>query len=173
MKAALLLLLAIASPLVAQNPPLPAAPDTVRSARHDTTRLRPDSVAARPQHPDSVRPVAPITPGGAFLRSLILPGWGQARLQRNVTAGVFLTFEGIAATMVWKANWQLDYARARGKYVTSHAQEREDWIALLIFNHLIAAAEAYVSSHLYDFPEGLKVQALPRGRTGVGLSVPF
>ncbi len=105
----------------------------------------------------------------------MLPGWGQARLQRNVTAGVFITFEGIALTMVWKANWQLDYARERGKYVKSHAQERQDWIALLLFNHLISAAEAYVSSHLYDFPEGLKAQALPlpHGRTGIGLSVPF
>jgi hypothetical protein len=46
-------------------------------------------------------------------------------------------------------------------------------MALLIFNHLMAAAEAYVSSHLYDFPEGLKARALPGGRTGVGLSVPF
>jgi hypothetical protein len=155
--------LLLAAPLAAQNPPA------------DSTRHLPDTTVVNPQHPDSVRPIAPITPTGAFLRSLVLPGWGQARLQRNVTAGVFITFEGIALTMVWKANWQLDYARERNKYVTSHSQEREDWMALLIFNHLIAAAEAYVSSHLYDFPEGLKVQAmpLPNGRTGVGLSVPF
>jgi hypothetical protein len=164
--AALLLFLIAASPLAAQNPPVPPA-------RVDTVVVRPDTVAHRPQHPDSIRPVPPITPGGAFLRSLILPGWGQARLQRNVTAGVFLTFEGIALTMVWKASWQLEYARERDRYVKSHTQERQDWMALLIFNHLVAAAEAYVSSHLYDFPEGLKLQALPRGRTGVGLSVPF
>lgn len=162
-KGALLLLLAVAAPLAAQNPPA------------DTTRLRPDTIVAGSQHPDSIRPVAPITPTGAFLRSLVLPGWGQARLQRNVTAGVFLTFEGIVLTMVWKSSWQLDYAHERDKYVHSHTQEKEDWMALLIFNHLIAAAEAYVSSHLYDFPEGLKMQAmpLPNGRTGVGLSVPF
>ncbi|MFI5279462.1 MAG: hypothetical protein ACHQU1_03120 [Gemmatimonadales bacterium] len=158
-KAALFLLL-LAAPLAAQNPVTP-----------DTTRR--DTVHTRPQHPDSIRPVAPITPGGAFLRSLVLPGWGQARLQRNVTAGVFIAFEGIAVTMVWKASWQLDYARSRDKYVKSHTQERQDWLALLIFNHLISAAEAYVSSHLYDFPEGLKLQPLPGGRTGVGLSVPF
>ena len=162
MKRAALALLLAAAPLAAQNPVTP-----------DTTPIRTDTVPARPQRTDSIRPVPPITPGGAFLRSLVLPGWGQARLQRNVTAGVFLTFEGIALTMVWKASWQLDYARERNKYVTSHAQERQDWMALLIFNHFISAAEAYVSSHLYDFPEGLKLQALPRGRTGVGISVPF
>jgi len=162
LKAAALVLLLAAAPLAAQNPVAP-----------DTTPIRADTVAPRRQHADSIRPVAPITPSGAFLRSLVLPGWGQARLQRNVTAGVFIAFEGIAVTMVWKCNWQLDYANERGKYVTSHTQERQDWLALLIFNHLVSAAEAYVSSHLYDFPEGLKLQALPGGRAGVGLSVPF
>lgn len=166
--AASVLAVVLAAPLAAQNPTIPAAPA-------DTVPVRTDTVAPRPQHVDTVRPVAPITPTGAFLRSLVLPGWGQARLQRNVTAGVFIAFEGIAATMVWKAGWQLDFARERNKYVKSHTQEREDWIALLIFNHLISAAEAYVSSNLYDFPEGLKAQAvpLPNGRTGIGLSVPF
>jgi hypothetical protein len=166
-RAAIVLLVA-GTKLHAQNPPVPTAPA-------DTISIRRDTVATRQQHPDSVRPRPPISPGGAFLRSLVVPGWGQARLQRNVTAGVFIAFEGIAVTMVWKARWQLDYARERDKYVKSHTQERQDWMALLIFNHFISAAEAYVSSHLYDFPEGLKAQALPlpHGRTGVGLSVPF
>jgi hypothetical protein len=44
---------------------------------------------------------------------------------------------------------------------------------MLVFNHLLAGAEAYVSAHLYDFPAALKVRALPGGRTGVGLSVPL
>jgi hypothetical protein len=122
---------------------------------------------------DSVRPVPPITPAGAFLRSLVLPGWGQARLGRNVTGGLFLLWEGVCAAMVWKAQWQLNYARERGKWVKSHTQEREDWIVLLVFNHLLSGAEAYVSANLFDFPKALKIQALPDGRTGVGVSVPL
>jgi hypothetical protein len=133
-----------------------------------------DTVLARHRtRGDSIRPRPPISPGGAFLRSLILPGWAQTQLQRNVTGGVFLAFEGLALTMYWKAGWQLTYAQARGKYVASHTQERQDWLTLLIFNHLMAATEAYVSSHLYDFPEGLRMQALPGGRTGIGITVPF
>jgi len=122
---------------------------------------------------DSVRPVAPITPGGAFLRSLVIPGWGQARLGRNVTGGLFLLFEGIAGAMVWKANWQLDWARTRNKFVASHRQEREDWVVLLVFNHLLAGAEAYVSALLYDFPAALKAQPLPGGGTGIGVVIPL
>jgi hypothetical protein len=150
--------------ICAQNPPAPP----------DTAAPRVDSLLARQRtRGDSIRPRSPITPGNAFLRSLVVPGWGQARLDRNVTAGVFIAFEGIALTMVWKSSWQLDYAQARGKLVHAHTQEQQDWITLLIFNHLISAAEAYVSAHLYDFPAGLKMQTLPGGRTGVGLSVPF
>ena len=167
--------LAVAGPLAAQNPPAPVPP---RPA--DTLRVMPpeagqagDTNRMRQIKGDSVRPVPPVTPGGAFLRSLILPGWGQARLDRNVTGGLFLTWEGVCAAMVWKAQWQLDYARARGKFVASHTQEREDWIVLLVFNHLLAGAEAYVSANLYDFPATLKVRALPGGATGIGLEVPL
>jgi hypothetical protein len=165
MLVALMLLAAV--PALAQNPPAPAPVA-------DTAAVKVDSLLAHQRtRGDSIRPRSPITPGNAFLRSLVVPGWGQARLDRNVTAGVFVAFEGIALTMVWKSGWQLDYAQARGKLVKSHTQEQQDWIALLVFNHLIAAAEAYVSAHLYDFPAGLKMQALPGGRTGVGLAVPF
>jgi hypothetical protein len=122
---------------------------------------------------DSVRPRPPITPTGAFLRSLALPGWGQARLGRNVTGGMFVAFEGVAAAMVWKSYWQLDFAEARGKFVRSHRQEREDWLVLLVFNHLMSAAEAYVSAHLHDFPAGLRMERLPDGATGVGIAIPL
>ena len=166
-------LLALAAPLAAQNPtpapPRAQAPDTLRPAAADTG----DTTRPRQIKGDSVRPVPPITPGGAFLRSLIIPGWGQARLQRNVVGGLFLTWEGVCAAMVWKTVWQLDYARARNKFVASHVQEREDWIVLLVFNHLLAGAEAYVSANLYDFPASLKVRQLPDGSTGVGLEVPI
>ena len=156
----------------------PPARDT--AAGRDSAALRPDSTPrpaadsqqARPARGDSVRPRSPVSPGGAFLRSLVLPGWGQARLGRNVTGGMFLLFEGMAGAMVWKATWQLKWARTRDTFVDSHKQEREDWIVLLVFNHLMAAAEAYVSALMYDFPAALESRPLPGGRTGVGVTIP-
>ena len=184
---ALCLLLPVSA--AAQQPPAPrdtvarrdtvAVRDTV--VLRDSAALRPDTVRspaadsqrARQMRGDSVRPRSPITPGGAFVRSLILPGWGQARLGRNVTGGLFVLFEGMAGAMVWKATWQLEWARTRDKFVDSHRQEREDWIVLLVFNHLMAAAEAYVSALLYDYPVALQARALPGGRTAVGVTFPL
>jgi hypothetical protein len=48
----------------------------------------------------------------------------------------------------------------------------EDWIAMLAFNHLFSAADAFVSSQLWDLPAQVELRALPRG-TGIGLSIPF
>lgn len=161
---------AVPGALAAQEPPPPPPADSVRVAVDTAPVVRADTVQSRA---DSVRPRPPITPTGAFLRSLVLPGWGQARLGRNVTGGLFVAFEGLAAAMVWKTYWQLDFARTRGKWVKSHTQEREDWLVLLGFNHLMAAAEAYVSAHLYDFPAALRARQLPDGATGVGFTLPL
>ena len=175
-------LVAFAGSAAAQQPPAPAPRDT--AARRDTTVprdtiLRRDSAAVRadtvqrPERGDSVRPRPPISPAGAFVRSLILPGWGQARLGRNLTGGMFLLFEGMAGAMVWKATWQLEWARTRDKFVESHRQEREDWIVLLVFNHLMAGAEAYVSALLFDYPVALQARRLPDGSTGIGVTIPL
>ena len=166
--AGVLLLTATAPWAAAQNPPAPVRADTaaIRS-------VTPDSTPQRQSRGDSVRPRPPISPTGAFLRSLVLPGWGQARLNRNVTGGLFVAFEGLAAAMVWKSQWQLEFARARNKFVTEHRQEREDWITLLVFNHLFSGAEAYVSAHLYDYPVGLKLELLPGRAAGVGVTMPL
>ena len=168
--ATFLCLAARAVPSVAQNPARPFTPRAIP----DSVVKTGDSLVTRERtRGDSIRPKPPITPGGAFLRSLVLPGWGQAALQRNVTGGVFMTFEGIALTMVWKSSWQVRYAEARDKLVKSHKQELQDWLILLAFNHLMSGAEAYVSGHLYDFPASLKFQTLSHDRVGLGVSVPF
>ena len=54
--------------------------------------------------------------------------------------------------------------------VDARRTQVEDWIAVLIFNHLFAGAEAFVSAHLQDFPTDLRVRAFPGG---VGVSFPL
>jgi hypothetical protein len=39
----------------------------------------------------------------------------------------------------------------------------EDWAAVLIFNHLIAGADAFVSAHLWDVPAAVSVSGAPGG----------
>jgi hypothetical protein len=41
----------------------------------------------------------------------------------------------------------------------------EDWIAVIVFNHLFAGADAYVAANLWDFRTNIGVVATPRSGT--------
>ena len=56
---------------------------------------------------------------------------------------------------------------APNRYASARVQARrkhlEDYYALLIANHLLAGAEAFVSAQLWDLPEHVSIQRLPFG----------
>jgi hypothetical protein len=105
-------------------------------------------------------------------RSMLVPGWGQAVLHRRVAGAVFVFWEGLTLTMTLKASHQLHYMRETGSTAAdAKAQEVQDWAVLLIFNHLMAGAEAFVSAELWDFPGDLEVRPLPENRLGVGAAI--
>jgi hypothetical protein len=172
-----------------------AAP-VARLAAQDTTRARPDtaardsarrdSLARATVRPDSVRrdtaaaapPAAkgprPVSPGAALWRSLALPGWGQLKLGRKLTAGLFIAGEGLTLGMTIKANRDLNHLRAIGAdsvALDDKSQQREDWLVLLVVNHLLSGLEAYIAANLADFPAELKVERGP-GWIGLGVGVP-
>ena len=112
-----------------------------------------------------------VSPGGAFRRSLLLPGWGQAATGRHTTGALFVAWEGVTVMMTLKAQREADYFKQIGASGLKHKrQEVQDWLVLWIFNHLFSGAEAYVAAHLQDFPKELKVQSVPGG---IGVSVPL
>jgi hypothetical protein len=116
-----------------------------------------------------------VRPMGAFWRSFLLPGWGQAVTGRPVTGSAFVAWEGITAMMTLKAQQEANYLKqTHASSLKLKRQEVQDWLVLWIFNHLFSGAEAYVSAHLRDFPPNLKMRAfsLPNGR-GVGITVPL
>jgi hypothetical protein len=39
----------------------------------------------------------------------------------------------------------------------------EDWLAILIFNHLLAGADAYVAANLWDVPARVSIRQTPVG----------
>ena len=136
-----------------------------RLAAQDTTAAPPAAAVAAPDTSRFIRPM------GAFWRSLLLPGWGQAVSGRHTTGTVFVAWEGITAYMTLKAQQEANYLKAIGSAnVRAKRQEVEDWLVLWVFNHLFAGAEAYVSAHLRDFPRELEVRAVPRG---IGVSLPL
>lgn len=117
---------------------------------------------------DTIRGIKPM---GAFWRSLILPGWGQAVTDRHVTGAAFVAWEGVTVMMTLKAQQEANYFKAIGSpNIRLKRQEVQDWLVLWIFNHLFSGAEAYVSAHLRDFPADLQVRAFPGG---IGVSIPL
>lgn len=148
-----------ATPLGAQDagPPL-ASRDSIPA---DSTPA--PAVSARP----------PLAPLGALWRSFLVPGWGQARLGRRLTGGLFVAWEGVTLGMSLKASHELRYLRrVNSPLQDTKRKERQDWLVLLAFNHLFSGLEAYVSAHLWDFPADLQIQAMPGGGVGGGVSIP-
>lgn len=142
----------------------------------DTTAALPTAVdTATVQPRDSVPTIKPpVTPMGAFWRSLLIPGWGQARLGRKTAGAFFLAAEGVTLGMTLSASSQLRYLEETGGDTEGKSEQRDDWLVLLGVNHLLAAMEAYVSAHLWDFPGDLSIQAAPSGVAGaVSLPVRF
>jgi hypothetical protein len=104
------------------------------------------------------------------VRSLLIPGWGQSIVGRRVTGAVFIFWEGLSLTMLVKSIHQLDYQESIAKEdLSGKRSEVQDWAVLLAFNHLLAAAEAYVSTNLWDFPGELSAEPLPSGDPSLGL----
>lgn len=117
---------------------------------------------------------APHRPFNYFFRSLALPGWGQASLDRKLTGGLFMAFEGVALGMALKAHYELRYLqRTNSARVAAKRAERQDWFVLVAVNHLFSALEAFVSANLYDFPGDLRMRTLPDGRRAIGVTLPF
>jgi hypothetical protein len=83
-----------------------------------------------------------------------------------------MAWEAVALGMTVKSSREYHYAREHQSPELAEAkkQEREDWLVLVIFNHLLSGLEAFVSSHLFDFPEDVRIRALP-SPGGAGQSV--
>jgi len=152
---------------------------------------RPDSipVAALPTvspTTDSLRP--PITPRRAFLYGFLAPGYAQSILGRHKAASAFLVVEAISVIMIRESSADLHEARrfendslitsygtnglpikVRGRFGNTEVKTRrahvEDWIALLVANHLFAGADAFVAANLWDVKPKLAFRATPNGAT--------
>jgi hypothetical protein len=150
-----------AAPVAAQFPLPPPPQDTTRAA--DTVKVPPFRIEP------------PISPLGAFARSFLVPGWGQAALGRRGTGAFFVFWEGVTLAMTVKSVHQLSYLEAidDSARIESKKQEIQDWAVLVVFNHLVAGAEAFVSAYLWDFPVELEARALPSGAVGLGFRYPI
>ena len=121
---------------------------------------------------------------------MLIPGWGQVSLDRNTAGGLFVALEVTSIAMLIQSKKQLSIAQAAvrdslldprsGEFVANPLEGRvgprkravEDWTALLIFSHLIAAADAFVAAHLWDVPVQVQGHEGERGAT-ITTHIPF
>lgn len=66
------------------------------------------------------------------------------------------------------------WARSRytDAWVRTRRLHREDWMALLIFNHLFSGADAFVAAQLWDLPAKVGLRQTPNG-PGISASLSF
>jgi len=57
------------------------------------------------------------------------------------------------------ATWSQNYYDAN--LVRARKLHVEDWVAVILFNHLFSGADAYVAANLWDLPQHLGVRAAP------------
>jgi hypothetical protein len=111
---------------------------------------------------------------GAFFRSLVLPGWGQASVGQPVRGAFYFTMEAASLWMLFKAQAKLDAAERAGDedLAAARQEQKEDWIVMAVFWALFSGVDAWVSTHLWGF-EGAVVPP-PDGSPGVAVqySVP-
>jgi hypothetical protein len=150
---------------------------------------------ARQSAADSLKP--PISPRRAFLYSFIMPGYSQSVLGRQRAATLFLLIEAIGVSMIRESAADAHEARrmatdsivvswvdAAGnlqktitpppfssREVNTRDAHVEDWVAVVIANHLLAGADAFVASHLWDVPARLAIRVVPGGGAAVGASI--
>jgi hypothetical protein len=153
----------------------------------DSVRARPPVETAAIARPRQTRLTPPITPRRAFLLSLMLPGLGQSKLERGTAGAMFSSIELASLVMVRRSQsnvreaqrYRLDTLPAEftvssglfrssgsftNKFTSDLVRTRrlhvEDWLAVVAFNHLFAAADAFVAAQLWDVP--VTLSARPR-----------
>ncbi|MFL5382262.1 MAG: DUF5683 domain-containing protein [Longimicrobiaceae bacterium] len=156
-----------------------ARADTSAAARRRARRAAADTVGLPRYH---------ITPRKAFLRSLVLPGWGQSSIGAPGRGAVYFALESGSLWMVYKSNQKLQEARELERVrhadgtldpertlplVRARRNEREDWITLSVFWYFFSGADAYVAAHLRGFDTHVDVQPGPQGGTELRVNVPL
>jgi hypothetical protein len=153
---------------------------------------------------------APITARRAFVYSALIPGMGQAALDRKYTGAAFFLIEAMSWALLRRSvdderiakafvgdsvpqTYAIDpttglatrdahgnpvvatWAQTRysPELIRARALHVEDWVAVILFNHLISGADAYVAANLWDLPQHLGIRASPLPRGGAEVSFSF
>ena len=164
---------------------LSAAPASSQIAAGDSTR--PVAASADTAALDTAVRSHRVTPKGAFIRSLILPGWGQSEVGAPERGAIYFALEAGSLWMVYKSHQKLGESRDHDAVLRALGElpegqnspltrdrlaQREDWITLSVFWLFFSGADAFVAGYLRDFDEHVGVAPSPTGGTQLQYTVP-
>jgi hypothetical protein len=151
---------------VSDATPIPDSTDAAVATRMATLKPLAD-VARQDSSP-------PVTPMGAFVRSLVVPGWGQAAVDQPGRGAFYFFAQTFFLSMAIRSQAQLDAANRAvpmdQELIDSKKGQRETWVVLAVFTALFSGVDAWVSAHLWDF-EG-EITPPDDGSPGVQIQVP-
>ena len=165
----------------AQEPVPPAPADTVQAqaVEADTVpaadALRPDTVRADTLEASEDEPRGEggaVSPTGALLRSIIIPGWGQTAARQPARGAIYFTVWSGGVFMILKTNADVGAAE-RGEdedLLDSRKKAREDWILFTGLWALVSGIDAWVSAQFAGF-EG-EIRPPQDGSPGVEFAYP-
>ena len=177
-----LAVLALAAPARAQ-----VTPDTVRADTLRADSARPLQVRGAEARRDTLQRRYRISPGQAFVRSLVLPGWGQSSIGAPGRGAVYFALEAGSLWMVYKSDRKLNEAHEEDRILREQGllqegqvspltrdrrAQREDWITLSVFWLFFSGADAFVAAHLRDFDEHVGVEPAPGGGLQLQTRIP-
>ncbi|MFW6083727.1 MAG: hypothetical protein ACODAA_00755 [Gemmatimonadota bacterium] len=105
-------------------------------------------------------------PMSAFLRSVLIPGWGQLAADQPVRGAVYFALQSATVYMVIRTQNRIDEAEGEG-LKESRREQREDWLVLAGFWALASGIDAWVSAQMWGF-EG-EVVPPPEGSAGLAV----
>jgi hypothetical protein len=186
----LLLLPAAAAGQERDTVPLPAAPPPAQAVVEPPAPSLDEAAEAAAVTAAAADTLPPgyISPRTAFLRSLVLPGWGQSSLGAPGRGSIYFALEAGSLWMTYKSHRKLREAERgqavlrelgqlplnqRTPLVRDRRAQREDWITLSVFFLFFSGADAFVAAHLQDFEERVEVRPTAGGGVELRASVPL
>ncbi len=114
-----------------------------------------------------------VSPAGAMLRSVIIPGWGQVAARQPARGAIYFTVWSAGLYMIVKTNSEASSADRGGdeELADSKKGAREDWIVFTGLWALFSGVDAWVSAQFAGF-EG-EVRPPSDGSPGVEFSYPL
>ena len=118
----------------------------------------------------------PITPFGALVRSMVIPGWGQSAVGRPTRGAIYFAGASASMYMVFKSHGKLSAAQRaeppNDDLIDSRKRQRENWLVMYGFIAFVSALDAWVSTQFWDFEPELTVPDEGEIALGIRLTLP-